>query len=136
MGSVRVMNDPSVADLVRAENERLTEEWGFDPSATAARLRREAAEYERKCGREPSCEPTRSSCEPTRSSCGSMIYEGYEVDRPGVRSGDEEDGKVWMHVGGRWHGHKVLMPAEEAAEMSPYDLDRMGIEIDEQWGLG
>lgn len=129
MGSVRVTNDPSVADLVRAENERLTEEWGFDPAATAARLRREAAEYERKCRREPSCEPM-------RSSCGSMSYDGYEVDRPGVRSGDEEGGKVWVHVGGRWHGHKVLMPAEEAAEMSPYDLDRMGIEIDEQWGLG
>ena len=46
--------------------------------------------------------------------------------RPDVGSG--ADRKVWVHVGGRWHGHWVLMPAEEAAEASQHDLDRMGWE--------
>lgn len=53
-------------------------------------------------------------------------YDEYDDPRPDVGSGANR--KVWVHVGGRWHGHWVLMPAEEAAEASQHDLDRMGWE--------
>lgn len=44
-------------------------------------------------------------------------------DRPDVGSG--VDRKVWVHVGGRNSNRYLLMPAEEAAEMGPFDAERM-----------
>jgi hypothetical protein len=95
MGIVKFMSDPNATDLVGAESDRQTKDLRFDP------IWRAEADAKATWRNRP---------------------ERHD-DRPDVGSG--VDRKVWIWVGGRWYGHWELMPAEEVAEMSQFDIERM-----------